>query len=272
MVRRGVLSRIEIAIEILGRSWKILCASVEGFRRRWKCPPQRPQSRSYRSSESCDLDGGRSGCKGGRGEPTTGAGTAGGVGLVFEGRWLSTIIAKMSLYKNSLLLAIRQTQYQQLGTDNFEVSEAPPSRLLSGYQSQLLDAVYSEFGEPINTDEFASQCCAVNMKIKPHVERILGTPTLITIGAVRAFGVPVVSVLEPSLFAMAVSGDYHVWLTLPWLEVLDLTLLASIAKGKGAELSASRPLMGYPESFPDFEWSPWFVGSAAAMRLVTPAK
>jgi hypothetical protein len=180
----------------------------------------------------------------------------------------------MTDYEVRLRMALNQTQASGLSVENFQIESTQPANGVAHFAEELTHAVINKFAKDgdINRETLALKCCEVNLTMKPFVERIIGAPVLLTVGGVKAFHKEVVVIEDPSILAMAQTGKYHVWLTLPWLEILDLTLLESLKWLKRSKSEIFRPLSGYPDLMDGFAWTPWWVGSEVGRRLLDPFK
>jgi hypothetical protein len=72
---------------------------------------------------------------------------------------------------------------------------------------------------------------------------------------------------DKTLDGMAMSGKYHVWITLPGVNILDLTLQASLI-ALGRTTGPIHPII-VPGDHPlSDDWTPLYVGTAATEHLI----
>lgn len=106
--------------------------------------------------------------------------------------------------------------------------------------------------------------------MKAHVEAVTGHSTMLTIGTVTRNGEPLWDVDGKTLSQMKAMGKYHVWLTLPWLDIMDFTLSVSLREQQGIDPNGASPICGDPDLLaPGYSWAPVFVGDDATSRLLT---
>lgn len=144
----------------------------------------------------------------------------------------------------------------------------PPLRLVDTLlipsKEKEYNAAINSFGIT-NSDELAYKCIDISRKLLPHAKRIFGDAYL-TIGYVLK---QPVAHLDPLFIYGEYIEDYlvkmgqgiklvtdttkefpgHVWLTLPSLEILDLTLYTSISKKKNDPSLRGIDIRRHPSSF-----------------------
>lgn len=175
----------------------------------------------------------------------------------------------MSAYNSALEKAIRSTRAIGFAVPDFAIEE---ETLLT---SPVLERLHQRVGEYVENNQLTVEsvglrCAPINLELKPAIDEALGCSTLLTLGAAQ-FGDDVFF-MPPSMDigALAQTGNYHVWLTLPSREVIDLTLTSSLYLKKRLDPSmAGMPLMMHPEANPKMRWSPLLVGNGVIERLVS---
>lgn len=122
----------------------------------------------------------------------------------------------------------------------------------------------------LKATDLALQCAQVSIAMKSHVESVTGHAPALTIGSIQHYSTPLIEVGSGELRQMGQAGAYHVWLTMPWGEIADFTLMASLAVLMGKTLNRVSPLAGFPESISPFVWRPLYVGTAATHYILDP--
>lgn len=129
----------------------------------------------------------------------------------------------------------------------------------------------------------AGQCIKWSQFIRPYLEDVIECPLYLTIGQLWRNGKPVYAPSWEQLYHWKSEGfriadfgpsgggfQLHAWLTLPSGEILDFTLLSSLAAAapKGWAKAAGQVIGGYPvEVFQGHEFIPMVVGDEYAIRL-----
>ncbi len=175
----------------------------------------------------------------------------------------------MSSYANQFHLAFPRTASQGLPVEDFEFATTP-GRLTPDHGVVLMEFLQAEFsshGLPAQ-EAIAFRCAQVSELMQPHVESVVGRQAMLTVGTVSYNGIPLIANCDGELHELARSTHYHVWLTMPWLEIVDFTLELSIAVGKGLPTDRCSPLAGYPDAMQPYRWHPLYVGAAAVEVLL----
>ena len=133
---------------------------------------------------------------------------------------------------------------------------------------ELLERVIAQ-GEKFHPAYIAWQCASVNQKMLRYVEEVIGYRPILTVGHVSYEGKVIVGGGSEDLYTMSRTGGYHVWMTLPWMEIIDFTLTVSIAVLKQSPMESISPLAGTPRLLHPFSWQPLYVGAAATSILLS---
>lgn len=179
----------------------------------------------------------------------------------------------MRSYSNVFLRAIARTASEGYETEPYELPSSP-GRISQEQGEQLVDIAGQVLGskEGLTAADIACRCAEVSLVMKWHVEQVVGHTATLTIGAITWNGSPIIQADGLDIPEMARTGNYHVWLTLPWLEIVDFTLQVSIAVLKGRALKNVGPLTGYPDLISPPGWQPIYVGTAATTALLDRAR
>jgi len=176
----------------------------------------------------------------------------------------------MDRYSQGLQKAIDSTRAMGFQVSDFPTDVEP---LLTAQVYEMLHHGVAEFlGDmELSVEEVGLRCAPIHVALKPVVDEALGCSTLLTLGAVQFDDDVFFSPATMDIDALAHAGDYHVWLTLPSCEVIDLTLTSALYLKKGLDRSAAGvPLMMHAESQPRMRWSPLLVGDNVLERLLSP--
>jgi hypothetical protein len=133
----------------------------------------------------------------------------------------------MSGYGSALKSAIDVTYSMGFEAPEFP-ADWPP--LLT---DELVGRIYAEMtesldGRELSIEEIGLKCAPVHFALKPAIDKAIGTATLLTLGAVQYGDDVFFSPNSLDVDELAHSGNYHVWLTLPSCEVIDLTLTSAL--------------------------------------------
>lgn len=115
---------------------------------------------------------------------------------------------------------------------------------------------------------FAFQCAGRNRELRPLIEDIIGMKCALTIGDVRWEEKRLWTFDLENFPEMGRSGNYHVWLTAANGEIVDLTVLVSIAALRGTPLDSAVPVAGLPAELSPLSWRPVLVGDDAVGALL----
>jgi hypothetical protein len=176
------------------------------------------------------------------------------------------ITPHMSTYLEELTLAITRTQEHGLKVPVFHAE--PARRLLNkrtiGSISQLVSSMY--FGDIVKN--FNKKCLSVNRRMAPAISKLLGCEVLYTLGRIEriveggycsGFDDEFISSKlllkhnEPSI-------DIHAWLTLPSMELIDLTIFTTVGKAKSIPSWYGEAILRHADEITDMSYKPVLVG------------
>lgn len=124
-------------------------------------------------------------------------------------------------------------------------------------------------GAVLSPADIAFQCARVSFEMGKHVGDVASVQPLLTIGTVEMQGRPLWNATAGMTLAeMRESGAFHVWLTLPDMQVIDFTLMMTLAVQKGRDPRGAHPIATYSDSEPHTKWIPLFTGDAAYAQLL----
>lgn len=139
----------------------------------------------------------------------------------------------MDTYRKDFIKAIERSTHFKFIVPEFYLESGQAGYLTKEIQGKLYELFNEEvFCHPIELVAF--QCINWNIRLKKKIENLLGCEGMLTIGYVdylskSAFYTPldiIASWLENSS-PLPQNRYVHVWLTLPSLEIIDITLVAS---------------------------------------------
>ncbi|MHB8390050.1 MAG: hypothetical protein ACYDBH_10765 [Acidobacteriaceae bacterium] len=135
--------------------------------------------------------------------------------------------------------------------------EAPAPIIGASQADRIANAIYQFTGDPPRLDALAGQCLGVHWSFQKCIGNIVGVDPVLTVG-----GVEQDDGHSPFKFSREQFDDWsnngvqqlfnlkiHAWLTLPSLEIIDMTFVASLFAAKGAKT------WPYPQHEPFFAQS-----------------
>ncbi len=138
--------------------------------------------------------------------------------------------------------------------------------LTSERHAQFPYVIRSALGE-LSVDEVVGQCMAINIRLRPVLEEWLRCPVYYTIGWVDVdAGEPLFKFDDAFIrekLANGHSGSHiglHAWLTLPSLEVIDISLPTSFAVLQNLKEGHGSVIAGPPDGLKGFAYRPMLVG------------
>lgn len=171
----------------------------------------------------------------------------------------------MLTFREKFLNALARTAAHGFLVEPFQAT-SEPAPITGDHGFELMQRLTEELGEygQLRVDEIAFKCGQVSRAMQSHLERVTGQSSMLTIGTVSVKGTPLWEVDEDRLLQKKAGGSYHVWLTLPSMEIIDFTLNVSLRVQRGVRLDGVQPIFGNPDSTPNYSWEPILVGRDAA--------
>lgn len=155
------------------------------------------------------------------------------------------------------------------GKEHGFIANKQPSkegRLLS---PEIIDVVRIALNDQIkgNIDLMAGECFKVHFMMRPIIESILNTRAYFTIGYIKLDGQYIHKMELDELLSRLSGGpittqntSLHAWITLPTMEVIDLTTMTSKAKAERRPANQIDIIWGESGSF-DVEFYPQLAGN-----------
>jgi hypothetical protein len=135
-------------------------------------------------------------------------------------------------YHDELLIARDRTI--RMGLTCPTIPSVQKELILPGAAAGLPKAMFDAVGTLTNAD-LVAQCFSIHDRLRLPLERFLKVPILYTLGYVHTPPVDRFRQTEEQLVALLKTGldsravNLHVWLTLPTMEILDISLATSMA-------------------------------------------
>ncbi len=167
-------------------------------------------------------------------------------------------------YYNNFKYAIKRTE--QLGLELPKIEFSNKSYFSDDYMRKINESI-QQF--QFNLNDIAAQCMDFNLQIKKHLEYITKDNFIYTIGYVQMNNEAMFKQTDKTLEELLKHGvqmeknrtlDIHVWLTLPSMEIIDLTLSTTIGKVNNDSKWFGRVFMDHPDNFNGMEYIPLLVG------------
>lgn len=139
-------------------------------------------------------------------------------------------------YKDEFLQAFRNAKEFSLDTPDIEFSS---KKLISNERIDKLPQFLEDRLGGITPEMIFVQCFYFHLLAKDHLEDFFNSPIYFTIGHVEIPGKTYFYHTKKDLKTLLTNGmdtpemNLHAWLTLPSMEIIDLTLLGSIAYARG---------------------------------------
>lgn len=161
-------------------------------------------------------------------------------------------------------------------TASLPVKLAQNDRLITQESWNLVEKELHKLGVT-SLKNSASQCLKWSHALKPTVEKALGVEIMLTVGQVyfqeRPVFNPTLEVCERWYFNgmshedMKNGINIHAWYTLPNLEIMDLTLLSSVAEIKKMPELEGHLIVGFPGELGHHRYVPIVLGNKFAEEV-----
>ncbi|WP_052502762.1 hypothetical protein [Halarcobacter anaerophilus] len=166
-------------------------------------------------------------------------------------------------YETNFHKAISRTRRLGLNLPKIDFSEE--RYLTEDYQEYLFKNLVNEV---FNTNEIDAQCMSFNYRIREYFHEITDNNFMYTIGYVKYNDKLMFEQTEKSLKNMLNYGiqsidgsiNIHVWLTLPSMEIIDLTLATTLGKVWNKPELIGRLFTRHADEFDGMQYIPLLVG------------
>ena len=137
------------------------------------------------------------------------------------------------MYEKEFIEALERTN--RFGLCSPEYTETTTRYLSDTVIEELPHVVCNHIGL-VNPNQLILQCLSINIRLKTILSEYFKCPIYYTIGHVKINDEVAYEQTEETLFSMLKNGnssptvDLHAWLTLPSMELIDLSIASSYAK------------------------------------------
>lgn len=167
------------------------------------------------------------------------------------------------IYHAKFQKAIKRTS--KLGLILPKINFSDKIYLTEEYQEQLFSGFANEI---YSTNEINAQCMNFSYRAKEYFNTISDNNFMYTIGYVNYNNTLMFKQTEKSLKYMLKNGiqsvdgsiNIHVWLTLPSMEIIDLTLATTLSKVWNRPELKGRIFLRHADEFDGMEYVPLLVG------------
>lgn len=144
----------------------------------------------------------------------------------------------------------------------------PDKRYLTAERIAEFPGVVRQGLGDVGAPDVMAQCLAMNHRLLPVMAEWLGCPVLYTLGWIddgseRGMFKFDDAFIADKLRAGIAPGtvNIHAWLTLPSMEIIDVTVATTMAIAKGKPEQGGGVIMGHADGFRGFAYRPMLVGA-----------
>ncbi|MEM3335859.1 MAG: hypothetical protein QXY47_07500 [Thermoplasmata archaeon] len=177
----------------------------------------------------------------------------------------------MSLYYQEFLLAIERTKNFKLSIP--EINIKPQKRLLSNEViNQLPEVIFQNFGY-LTPEQLINNCIEIHFNLRQVIENFLRAKTYYTIGYITINNVSIFKINEEDIKSYLQNKitkpvNFHSWLTLESLEIIDLTLPTTIAVIKNLPQKTGGIIAKHPNELSgNLVYHPMLVGTDFLLKI-----
>lgn len=170
----------------------------------------------------------------------------------------------LGMYKKEFKLAIERTQ--AFGLDFPEFAYSDDKLLTSEFLSSFSTLFTRCIGQP-NVDELVCQCLLVHFLLQKPLSELVGATCVLTIGYIEDNNRLRFYQSEDDLFKMMKEGvkssslNIHAWLTLPSMEIIDVSFLTSYAVINNITEGLGAVIAQHPDNMSDgLKYHPMLIG------------
>jgi hypothetical protein len=173
----------------------------------------------------------------------------------------------MSTYLQDFNAAIKRSADHKLKAPSFQ--HEPTRKYLQGNQLEKLAFALQYCMQDLDDEQLNARCHVIHHRFAP-LSGLLGCSALYTLGWIddenseglyRGFDDSfIAAALESKHKYSGKAMDFHAWLTLPSMEIIDLTLATTYAVNNKTNDGRRVLMLGPPESFFPLTYKPMLVG------------
>nr|WP_219826148.1 hypothetical protein [Scandinavium goeteborgense] len=154
------------------------------------------------------------------------------------------------------------------------VSEAP-GRLMNHERIAQLQRVLAPVYEGIvSYEQMVGQCMPLHLKARPVLEEWLGCPVYYTLGWIDDGSAKGLHKFDDAMISNKLANGHHdeainihAWLTLPTMEIIDLTLSTSISILQGLKGGEGGAIINKADEVTGFTYKPMLVGESFLSKI-----
>lgn len=169
-------------------------------------------------------------------------------------------------YANEWVAAVERSQRFGLSVPGHQVE--PGKRYLDAQRLADFPHVMQKGLGQIRPDDLVLQCMSIHMRMAPVVEEWLGCPAIYTLGWIDD-GTPrgMFKFDEEFIATKLQTGhkggtlNLHAWLTLPSMEIIDVSLATTIAVVQKLSSGRGAVMAGNPDYYRGFAYKPMLAGA-----------
>lgn len=139
---------------------------------------------------------------------------------------------------------------------------------LDGQRQQELPHIISAGLNGFEYGDLVAQCLFINCKMQPVFEQWLGCPAIFTLGWIDDKSAAGLFKFDDSFIRetlcnghQGTTANIHAWLTLPSMEVIDITIATSFSRIQKQPAWEGRVLAAHADTFQGFAYKPMLLGT-----------
>lgn len=176
-------------------------------------------------------------------------------------------------YSEEFLKALERTAHFDLAPPD-AVNEAP-GRMMNDKRIRHLNRVLAPVFEGIvSYEQMVGQCMPLHLKARPVLEEWLGCPVYFTLGWVDDGTPKGVHKFDDAMIANKLANGHqddtiniHAWLTLPTMEIIDLTLSTTFSILQGRKEGEGGVITKKADEITGFAYKPMLVGETFLSKV-----
>lgn len=176
-------------------------------------------------------------------------------------------------YLNEFKAALTRAEKFKLSTP--EISLTPNAVIMSEDKiNNLSNIIAPVFEEILSYDELVGQCMSINLSALPLLTEWLQCPVYYTIGWIDNGTEKGIYKFDDDFIEEKLTSGHkeslinlHVWLTLPSMEIIDLTICTSWAVLNHSEEGKGRVLIKNADDLTDIKYRPMLIGDDFLFRI-----
>ena len=176
-------------------------------------------------------------------------------------------------YSREFQKALERTAHFDLAPPQY-VSEVS-GRIMSDERIQNLNRVLAPvFSQLVSYEQMVGQCMSLHLKTRPVLEAWLGCPVYYTLGWIDDGTAKGLFKFDDATIADKLANGHqdttiniHAWLTLPSMEIIDLTLSTSFSILQGLKKGEGGVIVKKADDITGFTYKPMLVGEMYLSKI-----